>query len=90
MKRLSLTAFMLAIDMCAPTFGTIQVTEHFDDDPASRGWAGENNQTAPQNYGFSATDDTGTAVNPPGGTATGSGEIGGDIARFKPRQFLRC
>jgi hypothetical protein len=54
------------------------ITFDFTTDP---GWTEQNNRTDPQNYGFSNTDNTGNSVNPPGGTATGAGEIGGVIRR---------
>jgi hypothetical protein len=71
----------LAASLSTSAFGLIQITEHFDTDPSARGWGGVGNQVAPNNYGFSNTDNTGNAVNPPGGTASGAGEIGGSINR---------
>jgi hypothetical protein len=62
----------------ATSASAFNITEDFTIDP---GWDALNNRTAPQNYGWSNTDNTGTAVNPPDGTATGAGEIGGVIAR---------
>jgi hypothetical protein len=81
MRRSSLSAITLAVGICAPTFAAIQVTQNFDVDPAAEGWIGLNNRSAPQDYGFSTGDITGTDVNPPGGTATGGGEIGGTLTR---------
>src|SRR5262245_58867503 len=74
-------AFVLALSVGTTAFGTVTIVEHFDTDPSARGWGGSGNQTPPNNYGFSNTDNTGSAVLPPGGTATGSGEIGGSINR---------
>jgi hypothetical protein len=56
----------------------IQHSESFSADP---GWIGVNNFTGPQSFGWSNTDNTGTTVNPPGGIASGAGEMGGSIAR---------
>jgi hypothetical protein len=56
----------------------ITLTENFTIDP---NWDALNNRTGGQNYGWSNTDFTGSSVNPPGGTATGAGEIGGVIKR---------
>jgi hypothetical protein len=83
MKRTRLLTFALAIGVCASALGatTVTVMESFDDDPASRGWGGVDNRTAPQDYGFSAGDVTGNAVNPPSGTASGGGEFGGRLDR---------
>src|SRR5262245_14671959 len=53
-------------------------TFNFTTDPV---WDELNNRSAPQNYGFSNTDHTGAAVSPPGGIASGAGEIGGVIRR---------
>jgi hypothetical protein len=83
MKRTSLLAFALVVGVSAPVFG-ITVLETFDTDPAARGWAGVDNLTPPQAYGFSTGDVTGTAVNPPGGMATGGGEMGGLFHRQHP------
>jgi hypothetical protein len=73
--------FALVMGMSATAFGTVTVTETFDTDPSSRGWSGVGNETAPNNYGYSPTDNTGSSVNPTIGTATGAGEIGGSINR---------
>jgi hypothetical protein len=71
--------------LSAAAHGTITLTEHFDNDPTGRGWAGVNNRPGPgnpNNYGFSSTDNTGNSVLPPGGgSASGAGEIGGAINR---------
>jgi hypothetical protein len=79
--HLKLCAFALALGVSASTFAAVTIHETFDTDPSARGWGGSGNQTPPNNYGFSNTDNTGSAVNPPGGTATGAGEIGGSINR---------
>jgi hypothetical protein len=79
---------LLAICMDVSSLDAIQVTETFDDDPVARGWAGVSNRTSPQDYGFSTGDVTGSVINPPGGTATGGGEIGGSVQRaFSPPNF---
>lgn len=67
-----------------------QVTETFGTNSDGR-WDSLNNRTPPQDYGWSNTDNTGTAVRPPGpdgipgnaddGVATGAGELGGVIHR---------
>ena len=80
-------ALALAAFMNSAAYGAVVVTESFDDDPTARGWSGVGNQVAPNNYGFSDTDNTGSAVNPTGGTATGAGEVGGSINRG-PNSFF--
>jgi len=67
--------------LTVPAWGVVQISEDFTTDPTPRGWSGVNNTTPPQNYGYSTGDVTGTSVNPPGGTASGPGEIGGSITR---------
>jgi hypothetical protein len=57
----------------------LDLTENFTIDP---NWNGINNRMDPQNYGWSNTDNTGSTVNPPGGVASGAGEIGGVIERL--------
>jgi PEP-CTERM motif len=71
----------LAATLSTSAYGLIVINESFDTDPAARGWGGVANAIAPNNYGFSNTDNTGSAVNPTGGTATGAGEVGGFINR---------
>src|SRR5262245_7570257 len=44
-------------------------------------WDDYQNKINGQNYAWSNTDFTGTTVNPPGGTATGAGELGGTFQR---------
>jgi hypothetical protein len=56
----------------------IQKLEDFSVDP---NWIGINNRSAPQDFGFSAADVTGTAVNSPGATASAGGEMGGALHR---------
>jgi hypothetical protein len=72
------------------SLGQMQVTENFNTDSDGR-WQAVGNRTAPQNYGFTNTDNSGSTVKPPGpdgipgnaddGVATGAGEFGGIIAR---------
>ncbi len=81
MKRTSLLALALVLGAGTSARAQVQVTEHFDDDPAARGWAGVNNRINGQDYGFSTGDVTGADVNPPGGTASAGGEIGGVMLR---------
>jgi hypothetical protein len=76
-----MAVFGLAMCVGAPAFGLVTINESFNDDPSGRGWGGVGNTTAPNNYGFSNTDNTGSVVNPPGGTATGAGEAGGHVNR---------
>src|SRR5687768_5857855 len=91
---LKTSAFAAATCLTASAFGapTVTITENFTTDPTARGWSGVNNTAVlpPDNrgndYGWRQTDDTGTAVNPPGGTATGAGEIGGFMNRA-PNSF---
>ncbi len=91
-------SFVVALGVSASAFAAT-ITEHFDTDPSSRGWGGVNSNASngatdpdgagPQianDYGWKATDDTGTAVAPPGGTASGAGEIGGVFTRA-PNMF---
>jgi hypothetical protein len=68
------------------TYGIVTIQEAFNDDPVTRGWGGVDNTTAPNNYGFRTTDNTGTAVNPAWGTASPGGEIGGHVNRA-PNSF---
>lgn len=84
---LRVSAFALAMGLGTTTFAAVQVTERFNDNPASRNWSGTNNTTSPQSYGFSNTDTTGTAVVPPGGTASAAGEFGGTITRTTTPTF---
>jgi hypothetical protein len=77
--KLSSLGLLASLGLASSAFA-LQVTETFDTNSDGR-WTGLNNRTSPQNYGFSATDNTGAAVNPPGGTATGAGEFGGVIHR---------
>ena len=74
-------ALLLSIGVGVSSVDAIQVTETFDDDPASRGWGGVDNRSYPQDYGFSTSDITGGTVNPPNGTATFGGEFGGTLTR---------
>src|SRR5262245_17495578 len=74
-------AMACGIVLSSPAFAVTPISEDFTTDPAPRGWSGVGNKTAPNNYGFGNTDNTGSSVNPPGGTATGAGEIGGAINR---------
>ena len=77
----------LAVFVNNSAYGAVVVTESFNDDPSARGWSGVNNNLpavpggSANIYGFSNTDNTGSVVNPPGGTATGAGEIGGLVNR---------
>ncbi|WP_428939200.1 hypothetical protein [Fontivita pretiosa] len=65
-------------------------TENFNIDP---GWLREgdpdNNPSTPHpsNYGWRDTDNTGNAVNPPGGVATANGEAGGIIGAEVPSSY---
>ena len=70
----------LALAMCltGSTYGLIQITETFDDNPVARGWIGVDNQAGSQNYGFSTGDITGSAVNSPLGAANWAGQWRGD------------
>jgi hypothetical protein len=87
-------ALAVAFGLSTAAYGVVTITETFDTDPISRGWSGVNSNASngavdpdgggaliANDYGFKATDDTGTTVNPPGGTATGAGEIGGVMNR---------
>lgn len=76
-----LLGLILAVGCVSPAFGTLyQDTENFNTNTDSY-WDMVGNYTSPQNFGWSNTDNTGTSVNPPGGTATGAGELGGQITR---------
>ncbi len=79
MKQTTLLAFALILGIGASAFGAT-VTQDFTNDTDTL-WEGMNNRTSGQNFGWSNTDNTGTAVNPPGGTATGAGELGGTLTR---------
>jgi hypothetical protein len=81
MRISNILAVAVAAGLNASAFGLVTITENFNNDPTPRGWSGVNNATAPNNYGFSNTDNTGSVVNPPGGVATGAGEAGGFINR---------
>jgi hypothetical protein len=79
---LKMAAFAVVAGLSASAFGVITITETFDDDPTARGWSGVANDDGVFNdYGFSNTDTTGSAVNPSWGSATGAGEIGGKVNR---------
>ncbi|HWB54284.1 MAG TPA: PEP-CTERM sorting domain-containing protein [Tepidisphaeraceae bacterium] len=74
-------AFIVAAGLVAPAFGALQqVTDNFNSNTDSY-WDGVGNRTSPQNFGWSNSDNTGNSVNPPSGTATGGGEMGGQITR---------
>src|SRR5687767_137998 len=82
-----MSAVAVATCLTASSYGVV-ITENFNNDPTPRGWSGVDNVTADppgaaigNDYGFKDSDDTGTAVNPPGGTATANGEIGGVMNR---------
>ncbi len=91
--RLSALGLVTAVSLTRITSGAMQVTETFTAN-TDLYWEGVSNRTAPNNYGWSATDMTGTAVNPPGpdgipgnaddGVATGAGEFGGMLSRGGP------
>src|SRR5262245_57471251 len=81
MRISKLLATAIVVGLSTSAFGVVQVNENFNSDPAARGWSGVNNTSGGQNYGFSNTDNTGTAVNPPSGTATAAGEMGGTLTR---------
>lgn len=75
-----IAAMALATGLSASAFGSFLVTENFNSNTDGY-WEHQNNTTSPQNYAWSNTDNTGTAVNPPSGSATAAGELGGTIAR---------
>src|SRR6185295_19143620 len=69
--------------MSASAWGVVvpTVLERFTDNTDAY-WDGLGTRTSPQNFGWSALDTTGTAVNPPSGVAASAGgEMGGNIAR---------
>lgn len=77
-------AFLLVAVLAQPALSSFLFTENFNTnaDLAGSGWEFEHNRTAPQNYGWSNTNNTGSTVNPPvSGTATGAGELGGAVSR---------
>jgi autotransporter-associated beta strand protein len=75
------SAFALVVAGSAPAFAqTFLVTEDFNNNTDTY-WQGQNNRLSPQNFGWSSTDFTGTALAPTGGTATGAGELGGFMQR---------
>ncbi len=78
---IKLSAFVIATSVTVSALGSSPVTEDFSTDSDGGRWDMLNNRLAPQNYGWSNTDFTGSTVNPPGGTATGAGEMGGIITR---------
>src|SRR5688572_16450161 len=81
MRRSTAAVLAAAVaGLSAPAYGASLVTENFNTNTDTY-WTHPNTRTAPQNYGWSNTDNTGTAVNPPGGTATGAGELGGTLQR---------
>jgi MYXO-CTERM domain-containing protein len=77
--RWSLLVLVAGLGFTQTSFGA-QVTETFTGN-TDLYWDSLNNRADPQNYGWSATDNTGITPNPPGGTATPAGELGGDIHR---------
>ena len=77
---LSMSASAAVAAMSAPAFGSFQVTERFNSNTDGY-WTNIDTRVAPQNYGWSGTDNTGNTINPPGGTASGAGEFGGQIYR---------
>ncbi len=93
--KLRALGVVAGLSLASMSYGA-QVTETFTTNSDGR-WDSLNNRTAPQNYGFSNTDNTGTAVNPPGpdgipgnaddGVATGAGEFGGILARPQIEDF---
>jgi hypothetical protein len=98
MRIEKMLAMAVAFGLSASAFGaaTVLVTETFDDDPSARGWGGVNNVSAdpdgagpliPNNVTWFNTDNTGSAVNPAWGTATGAGEIGADQMNRFPNMF---
>jgi len=76
--------FLVTVGLGTFAMGASLVTEHFNNNSDAY-WTGLNNRTGGQNYGFSNTDNTGTATNPGspsnvGGPASGAGEFGGVVA----------
>src|SRR5687768_137675 len=81
MRRSAAAAILAAVaGISVPAFGASLVTENFSNNTNTY-WDHPNTTSPPQNYGWSNTDNTGTAVNPPGGTASGAGELGGTLQR---------
>jgi hypothetical protein len=95
MQRLMKWSWVVVAASCGFVSSALgaQVTETFTANTDTY-WDKLDNRTSPQNYGWSNTDNTGTAVNPPGadgipgnaddGVATGAGEFGGIISRNGP------
>jgi hypothetical protein len=81
--RILIAAFVGSLS--ASVFGAYPVvTEHFDNNTDSY-WDHLNNKPADgksQDYGWSSSNNTGSAINPPGGTASAGGELGGLMTRI--------
>jgi hypothetical protein len=75
-----MAALALAVGSCVPAFGQSLVTENFNLNTDNT-WEHLNNNTGGETYKWNDTDITGNTVNPPGGTATENGEMGGNFAR---------
>ena len=81
MRRSTAAVLAAAVaGISAPAFGASLVTENFSNNTNGY-WQHPNSTTAPQNYQWVNTDNTGTAVAPPVGTASGAGEMGGVFTR---------